>query len=798
MANNLKGLVIEIGGDTTKLGKALEDVNKKTSSLSSELGQINRLLKMDPGNTELLGQKMKVLSEAISNTEEKLTTLKKAQAQVQEQFERGEVSEEQYRALQREIVATEQKLDGYENALDETQKQLYNTEKKTKDAEKETGNFGETAAKVAEGALKAMGAALVAMGTAAAAAVKSLTDFAVGGAAYADTVLTESTVTGIATDKLQEYMYAAELIDVSTETLTKSMAKNIKSMSSAASGTGATAEAYKKLGVSVTDANGNLLDSDEVYWNLIDALGNVDNETERDAMAMQVLGKSAQELNPLIEAGAERMQELGKQAQEAGYVLSDDALNAFGEFDDQIQYLTVGAEAAKNALGTVLLPVLTDLAGEGVGLLGEFTNGVKEADGDINAIAGVISEVLPKALSAVTGLLPTVLQMASTLIDSLVQNIPMFITTIVGAIMAAAPQLLTTVVNVFSQLIVMTAEQAPALVGQVVALSAMLITAIAEQAPTIIEAVVGMIPQVIENLVACVPDLLEAAITLLMAIVQAVPEVVVALIDELPTIIDAVLAALDAALPLLLDAAIQLFMALVQALPTIIQRLGAALPKVISSITTFLINNLPLLLQAAIQLFGALIKAIPTIIVELVKALPQIISAIVKGLTSGISAIGEVGKNLVRGLWDGIKNMVGWITEKVKGFANTILGGIKNALGIHSPSKEMAWVGEMMSKGLAEGIEENSDEPLDAMASVSSGLLNEAENVDGLSLQRQLQATVNTGTDTGLLSKLDRILSAIEAGKVLTIDGDTLVGATAGKYDAALGQRQLLAARGAI
>ena len=92
-SNTIKGLTVEIGGDTTKLGKALEDVNKKGRDLSSELGQINKLLKLDPGNTELLAQKQKVLAEAIANTSTKLDTLKEAEKQVQKQFERGEVSE---------------------------------------------------------------------------------------------------------------------------------------------------------------------------------------------------------------------------------------------------------------------------------------------------------------------------------------------------------------------------------------------------------------------------------------------------------------------------------------------------------------------------------------------------------------------------------------------------------------------------------------------------------------------------------------------------------------------------------
>lgn len=116
----IKGLTVEIAGDTTKLGKALDGVETKSRNLSKELGEVNRLLKMDPGNTELLAQKQQILAEAVENTKEKLNTLKEAEAQVQAQFERGEVSAEQVRALKREIEATEQKLRSYERAVDET------------------------------------------------------------------------------------------------------------------------------------------------------------------------------------------------------------------------------------------------------------------------------------------------------------------------------------------------------------------------------------------------------------------------------------------------------------------------------------------------------------------------------------------------------------------------------------------------------------------------------------------------------------------------------------------------------
>lgn len=122
MAKNIKGITVEIGGDTTKLGKALQEVDKDTRSLQRELKGVNTLLKYDPTNVVLLQQKQDILTESISKTRERLETLKQAQAQVQAQFEKGEITNEQYRDFQRELVLTEQKLGGLEEALEDAQK----------------------------------------------------------------------------------------------------------------------------------------------------------------------------------------------------------------------------------------------------------------------------------------------------------------------------------------------------------------------------------------------------------------------------------------------------------------------------------------------------------------------------------------------------------------------------------------------------------------------------------------------------------------------------------------------------
>lgn len=192
MANKvIKGLTVEIGGDTTKLGKALNDVEKKSRDLSSELGSINKLLKLDPSNVELLAQKQKVLSDAISNTEDRLDKLKEAERQVQAQFEKGEASEEQVRALQREIIATTNKLESYGRAAKETAstisklsdntdiaaREMMDLGKQEEEAEKNAEDLGDTLDLSLGTALKTVTALAAAASAAIVGAVESTQEY---------------------------------------------------------------------------------------------------------------------------------------------------------------------------------------------------------------------------------------------------------------------------------------------------------------------------------------------------------------------------------------------------------------------------------------------------------------------------------------------------------------------------------------------------------------------------------------------------------------------------------------------
>lgn len=208
MAGSIKGITIEIGGDTTKLSKALSGVNSSCSSLQKELREVDKLLKLDPTNTELLAQKQKILKEAIGSTKEKLETLKEAEKQVQEQFENGEVSEEQYRALQREIASTEIKLGDLEKQAEESNKEFENTGKAAEETAKSVSKI-DTAAKAfdtvedkagkAAKAMAPLSAAAAAVGTGAVASAMNLDD------GY-DIIITKTGATGEALDDLNKRM----------------------------------------------------------------------------------------------------------------------------------------------------------------------------------------------------------------------------------------------------------------------------------------------------------------------------------------------------------------------------------------------------------------------------------------------------------------------------------------------------------------------------------------------------------------------------------------------------------------
>jgi len=226
-----------------------------------------------------------------------------------------------------------------------------------------------------DGKTAALATGFAAAATAIVAVEKALVTLTTAQAAAADEIITASYTTGMSTDAIQEYRYAAELLDVSFDTLTSSQSKMIRTMSDAKDGSAEAQEAFNKLGVTYIDTNGELRNAQDVFYDSIDALGKIQNTTERDALAMSIFGRSAQDLNPLIMQGSAKLKEYAAEAHEMGYVLDGEALTSLGNVDDALQRTKNSQTAAKNQIALEFAPALENfyrVAAQGIKSFGDF------------------------------------------------------------------------------------------------------------------------------------------------------------------------------------------------------------------------------------------------------------------------------------------------------------------------------------------------------------------------------------------------------------------------------------------
>lgn len=542
---------------------------------------------------------------------------------------------------------------------------------------------------------KAAAVGIAALGTAALGAVVGLTAATKGAAEYAENVQLAASQTHLSTDAVQELQYASKITGVSFETISGSLTKLTKNMGTAAAGNKTTAAAFEKLGVASTDANGNLRDSTQVYSEVIAALGQVSNPAERDVLAMQLLGKSATELNPLIDGSAGSLAELAQQARDAGAVLSGEQLTKLGSVDDALDRLSAGADAAKNALGLTLMPVLQELGDQGSGLLGTFTKAVLDADGDLSKAAPAIGAVFGNAAQFLIGILPKFLEVGTSVVSSIITGIA-----------AQAPSLIESAVPILAAFVVTLLGQLPMLLDAGAKVLVALVNGVAKALPTLIPAAVSAIVGLAKALIANLPLILTAALQLVTGLATGIIQAIPFLIAALPQLILSLVNFFVSAIPQIIDTGVDLLLSLVTALPEIISGIVAALPLIISSVVSATLSSLPKIIDAGIKLFLGLIGALPTIIQTLVKAIPQIITGLVGAFTNPttIAQLANVGVQLINGLWSGIKGTADWLWNQIKGFFSGILKNIKAFLGIKSPSKVFAGIGDYLIQGLEQGL----------------------------------------------------------------------------------------------
>ena len=387
----VRGVTIEIGGDVSELSKALKGVNSDISKTQKELKDVEKLLKLDPSNTELLRQKHELLGKQVADTKTKLETLRKTE----EELNKTGVDKhsEQYRALEREIISTEDSLRKLEAAAAASNVTL------TK-VSQTFGKISDASGKVAQ--------ATKGISTAAGGALAGIAGLAYKSVQAADDLNTLAKQTGISTAELQKMQYASDLIDVSVDSITGAMTKMKKNMASTSKDTQA---AFQKIGVSVQDSNGQLRDATTVFYEVLEGLSHVANETERDTLAMQLFGRSADELAGIVDDGGAALRELGLEAEQLGLIMDQQTLDSLNNVNDAVDKLKAKANGELAQAGAkameALMPVfekVLDAMSKALDYIGSLDEDQIKMLATLLAVTAAISPVA-KGISNVTGLI---------------------------------------------------------------------------------------------------------------------------------------------------------------------------------------------------------------------------------------------------------------------------------------------------------------------------------------------------------------------------------------------------------
>lgn len=475
------------------------------------------------------------------------------------------------------------------------------------------------------------------------------------------------------------------------------------------------------------------------------------SEQERAALITKTL-------NGLYEDAAENYKELN------GDVM--DARRAQAELTDAYAQLGAIAEPIMTTLKFMAADVLNEMI-PFVAMMGEGLQGVLEGTagsaetfaegmrGIVDVLLTQLSTIIPMIGQAILTSLPTLLQagvdIIVTLLDGIVSALPTLaeaavmivlelvngllsllpqlaeaamqvIATLASGIATALPELIPTIIEILTTVVQTLIENLPLILDAALQLIMGLAQGLLAAIPVLIEALPSIILAIVEFVIGAIPQIIDAGIQLLTSLVSALPEIIVAIVEAIPQIIEGIITAVLGSIPQIIQAGIDLLVALIQALPEIITTIVAAIPEIIGSVVNALIGSIPQIVQAGVTLFVSLIKNLPTIIVEIVKAVPQILSGLVSAFGKGVSQLASVGANLVRGLWQGIQSLASWLWNKVSSWISSIWDGICDFFGIHSPSDEMAWIGEMLVEGLAGSINANGKDAVAAAEGMSKDI----------------------------------------------------------------------------
>jgi phage-related protein len=669
MANTFGGSIKLTGESDYR--KALRDITSDMRLMASEMKVMATSTDKSASASDADKAKKEALSKAIADQRSRLQDLNKALADSNAQ--NGEASDAS-KKLQIQINNATANLNKMETQLNSTGKETGQLGSEMDGTGKKASIFGDVLkANLASDAIvagvKAIGSAIKAIGTGVVDMVKDSVK------AFADY---EQLVGGVETlfkdSSKQVQAYANEAYKTAglsanayMETVTGFSASLLQGLG------GDTAKASEIANTAVTDMsdNANKMGTDiSLIQNAYQGFAK-DNFTMLDNLKLGY-GGTASEMARLVNDSGVMGSSFKATAENVKDIPFDKLIEAIHKTQTE---LGITGTTAKEASSTIS-GSFNSVKASWENVLASFGTGNNEQIQQ--AIDGLLEGVGNLATN-VTAILPSVVEGIGQLAQGLIEQIPTIITTILPTLISAVQGLVGAIVTVLPQLV-----------------------------PVVVQLLTQLVNIIITNL----PMLIQAGIDVLLGLITGIAQAIPQLIPQIVIAIETIITTLVQNLPAIILAGIQLLIAIVQGLANALPQLIGYIPQIINTLVTTLTNPtmLRLIIQASIQLIiaviGGLIQAIPA----LVQAVPQIISALVNGLKAGVGSLVSVGGDLIRGLWQGIQNVTGWIMDKIKGFGQSVLNGIKGFFGIHSPSTLFRdEIGVNLGLGVGEGFTASMD-----------------------------------------------------------------------------------------
>lgn len=445
-ADNFSDGLADLAERTNKLGESLrgdkeqkykqsiDQLNASIDVLDAQMRKVAAEYEDSADSADLMAKKNDILTQKIIQQANKVDLLESAFKNATEYYEIGAVETSRW---EKELANAEAELYKMENQLKRNTEQMAKANEETGESAQSMGEIGDAAEDAGKGmgnlgdvvngltsklgiqlpdsmkqSMNAMGSldasslalagGFAAVATAIVKAEKALISMTKEAASNADDLLTLASVTSMTTDSVQELNYMADLTDVSLDRIKDSLKETTNKMQEAATGTGAAYEAYQKLGVEITNADGSMRSAQDVFYDTIDALGDMKNQAERDALAMDLMSESAQELNPIIELGGDKLREYAQEAHDMGYVLDNDALKSLQAVDDAYSRLQNTQEGVKNQLAVEFAPYLEEFYGDVTTMVKDGGKAIKDS-GIVDAF-GMLLETVGDILNPMSDL----------------------------------------------------------------------------------------------------------------------------------------------------------------------------------------------------------------------------------------------------------------------------------------------------------------------------------------------------------------------------------------------------------